>query len=159
MKLFYLNIFYWRTSLGPSSLSYPLRKATDTFRTRVAKLIYVPTNTNLQFSIWPVPAAPGPSPNFGIANLELFATSATQNTGTTFPIIGSDFITQATYFSQNGWTDTGLRATWNQNGLTKLPSGFYVVIVTAPTGFNPVQISFSSDPYVCPYQSGFPDTY
>ena len=58
-KYFYLHVTTYLTSSAgpsdPSTVVTSLYKATEVFRDRVTKLIYVEADRKLSFSLWPVP--------------------------------------------------------------------------------------------------------
>jgi hypothetical protein len=52
LQLFYMDVTSYLTSAGSNSTSISILKVTDTFRGRIAKLIYLSSPENLTFSIF-----------------------------------------------------------------------------------------------------------
>ena len=124
-KLFYLDITsYLTTSGGPgnsSAVITTLKKSTEVFRNKIAKLIYVgSTGQRLKFSMWPVAEdgiVPG-TPDRTNSNLHLYKVGTTADSGTDFLIDNAnntDWLNSApTYFAQVGWTAANRRITYVQ---------------------------------------------
>ena len=93
-----------------------LKKSTEVFRDKIAKLIYVgSTGQRLKFSMWPVEDAGGATPNFGNSDLYLYRLDAPSDSGTSFAVTDTtEWMHTASYFAQVGWTAANRRITYVQ---------------------------------------------
>ena len=65
---------------NPSAVVTTIYKATEVFRDRITKLIYVESNIKLSFSLWPVPNSAG-SPDLTVGNMYLFSVNSISHVG------------------------------------------------------------------------------
>ena len=92
-------------------------------------------------------------------DLHLYQITGTADSGTVFTFANTDLIADTNYFPAPTAL-SGSRVTFQQlSTSTRLTPGYYALVTTYDHDQNPVQITFDSDSYSCPYDSTFPDTY
>lgn len=136
-----------------------LLKLTDTFRDRVAKLVYVASSSAVIFTLYPVQAASlatgFPDTPVATENLRLYRVTNVRGSNNIYSAgSGADLL------SAGGVTWAYSNATKLLRYTVTLSSGFYILTANYDTtGVSPVIITFQSNQYTCPYTAGFPDYY
>ena len=110
--------------------------------------------------MWPVVLADVTGNN---KDLELYQITGTADSGSTFQFATTDLLDNANggYFPTVTAADiASSRVTFQQlSSSARLTPGYYALIAFYDADQNPVQITFDSDSYSCPFDSAFPDTY
>jgi hypothetical protein len=152
LQLFYLDVTSYLTSSGSNSTQTSILKVTDTFRDRLAKLIYLSSPQNLTFSIY--------SPDNTATNrakLALYSVSAIEDSGATYNINASlELASNVSIFTQVENFTSGYES---YTSLNPLPIGYYVMVIRYNHPYNLISFQFPSDSYPCPYNLAYPDFY
>ncbi len=151
---------YLTASGGPSNSSAvitTLIKATETFRDRVSKLIYVASSQSLKYTLYPASETATDTVDLSANNIHLYPVGSIADSNSVYDIsAGSEILTDSLKATRN-YTTASKTLTYTT---TPLSPGYYVFVATySTTNINFIRITFQSDKYACPYNPAFPDYY
>lgn len=156
MQLFQMQVSsYLTTSGGPSNSTATistLLKLSETFRDRVAKLIYLDSAQQATFTLYPVESA---DDSAGNDQLLLYNVSTISDGGALYTLVATPVTLAKTYATKT--------QTYSTTSSTPLSQGYYVLAVKyAPSNGlvqNFIRLTFPSNSYSCPFNNQFPDYY
>lgn len=161
MQIFQMTASSYLTSSGgPSNSSATvntLLKISETFRDRVAKLIYFDSSQKGTFTLYPAEGT-GTTADTTRVSLNLFPVANILNGSAVYSISSaSDILATNAAETFSSSTKT---LTYTTNAATPIPKGFYVLVISyETTNVNFIRATFTSNSYSCPFNPDFPDFY
>lgn len=147
------------TSLPLNAInSTVLLQVTETFRDRVAKLIYLSSYYYGQFSLFPAVETALGTVDLTKTNLRLYKVNSITGISNVYDIKNqADILNNPALATQ---TYSSTTRTLSYNTTTPLSQGYYVLVATFnPTNNHYLKLSFPTDSYPCPYPVGYSDYF